>query len=142
MNDTTQTPDPAEQLREHQLNATAALLAPYIFQNMAGLRTLLEGFKASIMAEVKIMIEQQQETTTLAPGQLGQAINDWLENNFEPAEAINDWLDDNLDDKLSDREVITKDNLEDSVREYLEDNLEDPIRDCLRNKVSLSIEVS
>ena len=134
MNDTTQTPDPAEQLREHQLNAAAALLAPYIFQNMAGLRTLLEGFKASILAEVKIMIEQQQETATLAPGQLGQAINDWLENNFEPAEAINDWLDDNLDDKLSDREVITKDNLE--------DNLEDPIRDCLRNRVSLSIEVS
>lgn len=141
MNDTTQTPDPAEQLREHQLNATAALLAPYIFQNMAGLRTLLEGFKASIMAEVKTMIEQQ-ETNTLAPGQLGQAINDWLDHNFDPAEAINDWLDDNLDDKLSDREVITKDNLEDSVREYLEDNLEDPIRDCLRNKVSLSVEVS
>jgi hypothetical protein len=140
MNDTTQTPDPAEQLREHQLNATAALLAPYIFQNMAGLRTLLEGFKASIMAEVKTMIEQQ-ETSTLAPGQLGQAIGDWLENNFDPAEAINDWLEDNLEDKLSEKDVVTTDTLEDSVREYLENNLEDEIRDCLRNKVSLSVEV-
>jgi hypothetical protein len=140
MNDTTQTPDPADQLREHQLNATAALLAPYIFQNMAGLRTLLEGFKASIMAEVKTMIEQQ-ETSTLAPGQLGQAIGDWLENNFDPAEAINDWLEDNLEDKLSEKDVVTTDTLEDSVREYLENNLEDEIRDCLRNKVSLSVEV-
>lgn len=140
MNDTTQTPDPAEQLREHQLNATAALLAPYIFQNMAGLRTLLEGFKASIMAEVKTMIDQQQDNT-LAPGQLGQAINDWLEFNFDPAEAINDYLEDNLEDKLSERDVVTTDTLEDKVREYLEGNLEDPVRDCLRNKISFSVEV-
>jgi hypothetical protein len=141
MNDTTKPQDPADQLREHQLNATAALLAPYIFQNMAGLRTLLEGFKASIMAEVKTMIEQQEDST-LAPGQLGQAISDWLDHNFDPAEAINDWLEDNLEDKLSEKDVVTTDTLEDSVKEYLENNLEGELKDCLRHRISLSVEVS
>ena len=125
MNDTTQNTDPAE-LREHRLNATAALLAPYIFQNMSGLRTLLEGFKASIMAEVKTMIEQQQGQDPLHPGQLGQAINDWLENNFDPAEAINDWLDDNLENKISETDAV-----DGPVDSYLDNNLEDKIRELV-----------
>ena len=125
MNDMTQNADPAE-LREHRLNATAALLAPYIFQNMSGLRTLLEGFKASIMAEVKTMIEQQQGQDPLHPGQLGQAINDWLENNFDPAEAINDWLDDNLENKISEGDAVAG-----PVDSYLDDKLEEKIRDMI-----------
>lgn len=125
MDDTTQNTDPQE-LREHRLNATAALLAPYIFQNMSGLRTLLEGFKASILAEVKTMIEQQQAQDPLHPGQLGQAINDWLENNFDPAEAINDYLDDNLEGKISEGDAVAG-----PVDSYLDDKLEEKIRDMI-----------
>ena len=127
MDDTTQNTDPQE-LREHRLNATAALLAPYIFQNMSGLRTLLEGFKISILAEVKTMIQQQQAQDPLHPGQLGQAINDWLENNFDPAEAINDYLDDNLEGKIS--ELSAADS---AVDTYLDNNLEDKIRELIED---------
>ena len=126
MNDTTQNTDPAEQLREHQLNATAALLAPYIFQNMSGLRTLLDGFRASILAEVKTMIEQQQAQDPLHPGQLGQAINDWLENNFDASEAVNDYLDDNLENKISESDAVAG-----PVDSYLDDKLEEKIRDMI-----------
>jgi len=131
MNDMTQNADPAE-LREHRLNAIAALLAPYIFQNMSGLRTLLEGFKASIMAEVKTMIEQQQGQDPLHPGQLGQAINDWLENNFDPAESITDYLDDNLEGKIDDwLERNLEGHLDRSVDQYLDNNLEDKTREIV-----------